>query len=965
MNHGNRPCGSHRSSGWWRRLGALASVLALVATLAQPASAHQEELAAPTNLRAGDVGFDTVTLSWDAPVLPGGVAVTGYQVLIRYKDTDPVGHFRVHVEDTGSTRTVYTDRNIEPERRHVYRVKAHTTAGLTPRSGWVDVNTPAAPADALAAPTNLEATEILHDRAVLSWDPPAGLVVEGYQILIRYKDIDPVGHFRILVHDTGDSATGYTAAGLEPSTRHVFRVKAHTTAGLTPRSGWVDVNTPAAPVLEPEPALEPEPPGGGFGTKSPEHHLRAEPEPDSPAVPGAPRNVSARVVTGHSGTLQVRWDAPTSDGGAGITRYVVQWKRSTDADWSEKSVWGRSSRSGSTEISGLVDGDSYSVQVLAKNSVGRGAASEEVTAVPVSGSEQFSRYLDELVEEIGDEHPWFVEAVEYIREQDVEFRVTALLYLGSHSMRCRHDEAAGIPMCRTDRIDIDDDHVRHKATAVHEVAHSYTLSSDAAAAPAPIAVAHVYFGRLLPAGPSSYCTSEELYADVIEGLVAGGETGYWEACEHVPDSPTAEAEEVVKAALKGEMPAWFDDTYRRDGELDLESLWADMSTVSRYTSAQTVFAQMRNEFGGYCSSEQAYDSMFYNVGPVRNPWVDGGCVPQAPARLAASGGDGRIDVCWAAPAYDGGRPITGYVVQWKSETDADYGADRQMAVAAGGNLSATVSGLDNGVAYRVRVLARNGHDDGDDTTSNDDWGTAAETSATPRAGAPVLAPTDLRALATDRKVALSWVAPHQPARGYRDPDTGTYISIDDMYIERVDPSGDWTTLTWVPEWHVDYDSGAVSYLDKSGVAAGASHCYRVRLEASTHTAGRWEPRDVYSPIMAVTTPAEPPHAPEDLEATAGDGGVQLRWTVPEQPEWADIVAMRVLRSRGNRQFADIEVGEVDWQRGTTDYEFFDDTPRRGKSNRYAVILIAAVDGDKTRLTDTKLRSDTVEVDLSG
>ncbi len=724
MHQDNRP-GPHLPSGWGHRLGALASVLALMATLAQPASAHQEELAAeelatPTNLRAGDVGFDTVTLRRDAPALPGGVAVAGYQILIRYKDIDPVGRFWILDHDTGDFATGYTAAGLEPYTRARPDTDpdpardittGYTAAGLEP-----------------------------YTRARPDTDPdPARDITTGYTAtgLEPYTrarpDTDP--------DPARDITTGYTATGLEPYTRYVFRAKAHTTVGLTPRSGWVAVDTSAASALQPEPALEPEPPTGGYGTEWAEHRLRAESEPDSPAVPGAPRNVSARVVTGRSGTLRVRWDAPTSDGGAQITRYVVQWKRSTDADWSEKSVWGRSSVSGSSEISGLVDGDSYSVRVLAKNSVGRGAASGEVTAVPVSGSEQFSRYLDELVEEIGDEHPWFVEAVEYLREQDVEFRVTSLLYLGSHSMRCLHDEAVGIPMCRTDRIDIDDDHVRHKATAVHEVAHSYTLSSDAAAAPAPIAVAHIYFSRLLSAEPSSYCTSEELYADVIEGLVAGGETGYWEACDRVPDSPTAEAEEVVKAALKGELPAWFDDTYRRDGELDLESLWADMPTVSRYTSAQTVFAQMRNEFGGYCSSEQAYDSMFYTQGPVRNPWVDGGCVPQAPARLAASGGDGRIDVCWTAPGYDGGRPVTGYVVQWKSETDEDYAADRQTAVTAGGNLSATVSGLDNGVAYSVRVLARNGHDDGDDTTSNDDWGTAAETAATPRAGATVLAPT--------------------------------------------------------------------------------------------------------------------------------------------------------------------------------------------------------------------------------
>ena len=209
-----------------------------VDTAAAPAAT---ELAPPTNLQASDVTHGGATLTWDAPA---GVDVAGYQVLIRYKDRDPVGQFAVLVEDTGSTATSYQVTGLQADTRHVFRVKAHTTDDrLTPRSEWVDVDTPALP-----APTNLRASDLTHDAVNLAWDAPAGINVSGYQVLVRYTERDPVGEFRVLVQDTGSTATSYRVTGLEAETRHVFRVKAHTTDGqLTPRSEWVDVDTPAAP----------------------------------------------------------------------------------------------------------------------------------------------------------------------------------------------------------------------------------------------------------------------------------------------------------------------------------------------------------------------------------------------------------------------------------------------------------------------------------------------------------------------------------------------------------------------------------------------------------------------------------------------------------------------------------------------------------------------------------------------
>lgn len=71
-------------------------------------------------------------------------------------------------------------------------------------------------------------------------------------------------------------------------------------------------------------------------------------------------------------------------------------------------------------------------------------------------------------------------------------------------------------------------------------------------------------------------------------------------------------------------------------------------------------------------------------------------VPGAPTGLVALAGDGRVTLNWTAPASDGGVATDHYVVYLD-------GAEVMMA----GNVTATVSGLTNGIQYRFSVAAHN------------------------------------------------------------------------------------------------------------------------------------------------------------------------------------------------------------------------------------------------------------------
>ena len=95
----------------------------------------------PRNLTGAANSDGTVTLSWDAP---DDDSVTGYQIL-RRRPSEGEKTLLVHVNDTGSTTTEYTDSDVTPDVRHVYRVKAINAAGLSSWSNFVRV-TPTQPA---------------------------------------------------------------------------------------------------------------------------------------------------------------------------------------------------------------------------------------------------------------------------------------------------------------------------------------------------------------------------------------------------------------------------------------------------------------------------------------------------------------------------------------------------------------------------------------------------------------------------------------------------------------------------------------------------------------------------------------------------------------------------------------------------------------------------------------------------
>ena len=100
--------------------------------------------------------------------------------------------------------------------------------------------------------------------------------------------------------------------------------------------------------------------------------------PPAPAntVAGTPTGVTA---TAGNATATVTWTAPTSNGGAAVSDYVIEYSNDSGATWTTFAH--TASTATTATITGLVNGKAYTFRIKAVNSVGNSAVSTVSSAV--------------------------------------------------------------------------------------------------------------------------------------------------------------------------------------------------------------------------------------------------------------------------------------------------------------------------------------------------------------------------------------------------------------------------------------------------------------------------------------------------------------------------------------------------------------------------------------------------------
>ena len=307
----------------------------------------------------------SITLEWDAVVLPGGKKVAGYRIQRRVMGDMK---FPVLVSDTGLT-TTHEDMDgdgvepvdmdgLEPGITYQYRVRAidRNASGETlgVRSGILTATTLPAPP---GTPTTLTATDTGTSSVTLSWTPPTTSTgdpdptITGYEVLrtggpgevpsTSDTGLIPIGTTTVASYT--DPKPGDTA--LSPNVSYNYFVRALNATGRSESSTFLTVTT----------------------------------QPVAPAVP-----TGLRVTGSTTNSITLSWAAlPLDSNGGPLTNYRLE-RAVGAADFTLLKDTGTSTTH--TDMDGLSFGNTYRYRVRATNANASGSAHSDFSDPPITAT---------------------------------------------------------------------------------------------------------------------------------------------------------------------------------------------------------------------------------------------------------------------------------------------------------------------------------------------------------------------------------------------------------------------------------------------------------------------------------------------------------------------------------------------------------------------------------------------------
>ena len=415
-------------------------------------------------------------------------------------------------------------------------------------------------------------------------------------------------------------------------------------------------------------------------------------------------------------------------------------------------------------------------------------ATEDAAAASEEDHVAVRAALEAVVDARDEAWPWLRTAWDHVDDLTVQAADLDQGIQGNTGADCTTESNSSDDLggCTFSKLEIDIDwdllaQERFEYLAVHELAHVWTLVSDVhnQDTRGPVGRAVLYFLGQEYEGSSenmALCATETLadaLSHVAEGVAPGALDYYGDRCfSDGRTEPTVLSEGVALHAMhpSGADPngadttsSWFADTFT--GDAASADAWAAVSDVESVRHRFLVMNLLQDEFNGYCSIRAANVAVSADS-DITDPWMDGGCEPDALTVTAAPGPvEGSIELSWTALDDAGGAPLLGYEVQWRTTGQTwDFsillGNTKQVDAT---ETSDGILDLTPGGSYVVRVLAKNSIGDGE--FSDEISVTAAATGS--RSAPPP--PKNVRAVTKKSgAVELTWEAPQDgTVTGYR------------------------------------------------------------------------------------------------------------------------------------------------------------------------------------------------------
>ena len=221
-------------------------------------------------------------------------------------------------------------------------------------------------------------------------------------------------------------------------------------------------------------------------------------------------------------------------------------------------------------------------------------------------------------------------------------------------------------------------------------------------------------------------------------------------------------------------------------------------------------------------------------------------LPDAPKNLDVTPGSEKFALTWEAPDETGGINITGYKVQWKDSSVADWNSPTGVTEVSVSGLTREITGLTNGTTYDVRVRADNG-------VTSDDYNWAVD-DGTPRPE-PIVTGVTVADTSITRATATATVA--------IDNQTSDSQTVH-LHYRKTAESG-WTDVP------TKDTAGSSETFDLSSLTGNTEYVVEAWLAATPNTK---------EPATFTTDPVEP-DAPRNVRITGhGDRELTVAWDAP-------------------------------------------------------------------------------------